>query len=518
MKNLREVVAKKASRVIAQVAAPAVPAPATPGVPAVPAPKPPAAAPAAPAPGIPGVKPKDQEAEAEAESDVKREKKKELKLEDIGEKLDKLSDTMNTLADALSDQKKMIEKSLDIEDPEHQDALKSLQDEDKDKLNDSKYSAEEFGVDPEKLVVSKKENGMSVKNLRNERKARLYSKVPKQEVKEAAKEELKPSETIREQFQEDKMKKKTFSPEAPKPEITKVKPSEVPEMYKIAMELNADGTQWTVLRAAEEGKEEPIYTIDKNDDPKFAEEEFANKIFEDAKVSGLEAALTKVNAKVFKAELMPPEKPGNPDKKVDEKKEKFEKKDEKKDEKDEKKHLFEKKDEKPGLHLDKKDEVKKDEAPAKPSFSPGDFKRRFSRAFRLALSAMQKNLLRNPLKGALYDTLVSQMNFDPSEATNVIEASFAKAAAEHFEVALTKAEDYMEMNDEAFVEAESTIGELDSKVPAVTASVQHRGDKALMERAANNSLPFSTATEEDLTDKLSILSSVLPKPKLLRNK
>jgi len=96
------------------------------------------------------------------------------------------------------------------------------------------------------------------------------------------------------------------------------------------------------------------------------------------------------------------------------------------------------------------------------------------------------------------------------------EASFVKGADEHFEVALEKAEEYLNMSDEAFVEAESMIGELETHVPedsdeGITVDEEAQELKA---RAARHSLPVGTASSSDPSDRMTSLSMALPKPKL----
>jgi hypothetical protein len=146
-----------------------------------------------------------------------------------------------------------------------------------------------------------------------------------------------------------------------------------------------------------------------------------------------------------------------------------------------------------------------------------DVTRRFMRAFRLALSAQQKNLVESPLKAAWYETLKG-MDVDNPEA--IIEATFNRAAAEHFEIALAKTAEYLKMGDEAFVQVESEIGELDILTPR-TASEQDEEEiisrsAKLRARALRNSLPLSTSTNVNPEeDKVQRLASALPKPKLI---
>lgn len=147
--------------------------------------------------------------------------------------------------------------------------------------------------------------------------------------------------------------------------------------------------------------------------------------------------------------------------------------------------------------------------------SLADVQRRFVRAFRLALSAQQKNLTENPLKAAWYETL---KGLDVPNPEKVIEATFARAASEHFEVALMKTAEFLDMSDEAFVEMEAQIGELNTQPPKTASEVeadeQHKRAAALRARAQHASLPLSTASDAETADYASKIEGALPKPKL----
>jgi hypothetical protein len=498
-KYLRRKVAKKASKVIAQQVAPKVTdpgAPAVPGQPPAAGPKPPAGpgAPGAPgAPGQPPAGPKPKEdIEKGVEEDIRKEKSEEGKI-------DKLVEAVETMVDALADQKKILEKALGIEDTDTEKALEDMKDED-----DEAFSADEFGVDNENLIVSKEDDAMTVKSLRKERKARLYKKDAEDDKEAAAAEG--PSKTISEELNEEKAKSKTFKPNAPAPTITKVKKDETPKMYKLAelaMELNETKDKWVVVKACEGEEDVPLFEIEKTEENSetFATEDFAKDVFNSMKDDGVENTLESLHATKVDAQLLP-QKTIVPQKRPEEKKPE---------------------------HVPVEDrpistpESKSTEpvpAPAvapKKEETPGDYGHRFTRAYRLALSAMQKNLTHNPLKSAFFNTLVG-LGMEEGDATVIIEAAFSKGADEHFEVALEKAEEYMEMSDEAFVETESAIGELETREADpnvdVVDVVGKAGNEELKKRAAKGSLPLSTQSKADPTDKVEAIMSAVPQPKL----
>ena len=298
---------------------------------------------------------------------------------------------------------------------------------------------------------------MTAGKRRQKRKARLYKHAKK-------------ARTLSEEFEEDKAKKKTFKPSAPAPSITKVKSDETPTMFKLAelaLELNDEKNKWTVLHAAD-GSEKPIYEINKKDEKDFATEDFGNKIFATMKEKGIGVALKAYGAEEFKS-------------------------------------------------VEKKEEVKpiEDEEEKK---TIGDYKRQFNRAFRLAISAMDKNLVQNPLKGAFYEML-TDVGLDEKTAMNVIESAFIKGAVDHIETALAQTDKYLEMSDEALVETEATIGDLRTKAPEFEeteeiAPVLSTKAEAMRKRASRASVPLSTESASDPTDRVTALFDALPKPKL----
>jgi ribosomal protein S8E len=105
----------------------------------------------------------------------------------------------------------------------------------------------------------------------------------------------------------------------------------------------------------------------------------------------------------------------------------------------------------------------------------------------------------------------------------IIEYAFARGGMQHFEAAIAQAEKFMDMSDEAFVEAESLIGETEVNMPAVEdvpeeeirATARKTRGEEMKRRAASKSLVLSTQSEEDLAgDRSEMLQKVMPKPKL----
>jgi hypothetical protein len=145
-----------------------------------------------------------------------------------------------------------------------------------------------------------------------------------------------------------------------------------------------------------------------------------------------------------------------------------------------------------------------------------DYHRRFLRAFRLALTAQHKNLIENPLKAAMYKAL-AELNVDNPAAW--VESIYAQAADDHFEVALSKTDEYLELSDEALIETESVVGDMGVNEPIEedddVDALRPVGRKAeeLKRRARASSMPFSSATTHQ-TDRFSEINSALPAPKL----
>lgn len=402
--------------------------------------KPPAASPV----GEPDL----DKAEEEAKEEIKHEQKEEATL-------DTIKDVLEEIVDALADQKKVLEKSLTGKTEEEED-FEDFKDEEKDE-SEEEFTPEEFGINPEELIVSREEK-MTAAKRRKARKTRLYKFAKK-------------ARTLSEEFEEDKAKKKTFKPSAPAPSITKVKKDDTPDMFKLAslaLELNDNKDKWTVLHTASDGSEKPIYEINKKDEENFATEDFGNKIFADMKENGVKKTLKAYGAEEFKG-------------------------------------IEKKREEKPVEDEEEKKTI-------------GDYKRQFNRAFRLAVSAMDKNLVQNPLKGAFYEIL-TDVGLDEKTAMNAIETAFSKGALDHIETALAQTDKYLDMSDEALVETEATIGDLRVKAPEFEESedevpVLSNKAEAMRKRAAKASLPISTDSASEATERVEALFSALPKPKL----
>ena len=272
------------------------------------------------------------------------------------------------------------------------------------------------------------------------------------------------SKTLSDEFNKPASDKKKYNPIQDTPKITTVKKDEIPEMYKLAelsFERKDDNSAWMVLNA----KDEAVFVIPRGniDGKVFSNDKFANKIIKEMDKHGVLRVL-----KAYKAKRI----------------------------------------------VKAKTKAKVDTKTAKAMTN--DIRRRFIRAVRLSLTAMNKNLIKNnPLKGALFEMLTDVGVADPMR---VIEATFARAGTEHFEVAIAQAEKFMDMTDEAFVEYESQVGESSVNMPPVggapkLASLSRAAE--LSRRAADNSLVFSTSSEFDVdTERAEAIGKALPKPKL----
>lgn len=560
MDMLRTRVARKVGKFVKQAQAPMPPAPTPapapiPGAPAAPGaapPKPPMAGPAAPRPpvpgapptGLPGQKPKE-EIEQDVEKDIRRRKEQEKKLDELSENVTGISDQMDGLTKGLNTLVNLLQKQMgDTTDFEKKfDEVKEDEDEER--------SSTEFGLSKgdESLVRAKEGHVMSnPATLRDARKQRLNA------------EEL--------DYEYGTPENKKYKQVVPAPQITKLKeePKDWDKYYNklkasdLAMDLNAAGTEWAVVN---KHTDQVFFKLHPNaaTADKFATKEFAEAVIKDVKEMGVAAAMQKHSAEPFSSDLFKRDEGGKPagksgkppfgsdllKPKTDMGKKPFPLK--KKPEIKKDMPPLGKKDPPPMDKADKdvdiglgdKDlDLKKAadnetaaeviepavETPAvEPAVEPvtevkeasvTDYKRRFVRAFRLALSAQQKNLADNPLKASWYETLVE---FNVPDPEKVIEATFARAAAEHFEVALAKTAEYLGMGDESFVELEAQIGELGTMPPVVTASAElDRNEElkiranALRARAHRASLPITSATA--VQEHAERLSDVLPKPQL----
>lgn len=392
----------------------------------------------------------DLAGETEEVEDLEKEDK--VELEDVAESLEGVEDKLDSVVDALEEQKDILENVVSENTEEGFDEYKD----DAEELEDEDLTPEEFGLDVDELILSKKESGMSLRDARKERLAR----------------------TMKDEFDEPASTKKKFDPINPTPQITTVKKSDIPDMLKVALVLNDAKNAWSLVDATANDK--PLYTI--ACDEKTATEDFAKQVIRDLAKMGAVKALKKYNAqKVAPPVVKPVDKSKLPAKEPD-----------------------------PAAAL----QPKKDEKLAKQALS--EYKRKFDRCFRLALTAMHKNLIGvNPLKASLFEGMCAY-GMPEHTAMRMIEAAFSVGAIPHFEAALAQADKYLGMNDEAFVETESTIGEMTTKAIEV-ADEPEMSDKAagMRARAAKSSLPLSTASASDPTDRLSQLDGALPKPKLV---
>ena len=416
----------------------------------------------------------------------------------LEEKLDKLTETLTTLVDAISDQTKLLEERLTGE-PSAEEGLEDAQEEETPEGEDAEFSPEEFGVDVDELQVANKEE-----SLRSARKTRL-----------AAKEK---DETVADAFKLDKSK--DLKGDAPAPTITKVKKSEIPPMLKyaeldvdsLAFDLAEDGSKWTVMKVVEgsdEAKavETPVCEIlaDSVEDKDFANAKFAHKVISAMREHGVGAVLEKLAAKdITKVEIA---EPGDMFKVEEDKKGKKKAAEELSFVEKKKEEAEEKKEE----AKEEAEEKKEDEKTAKVVAS--NHKRKFNKALKLALVAMNKNLIDNPLKAALFDTL-SKFDIDASDASKIIECAFVKAADEHFDVALKETDKFMNLSDEAFLQAESLIGDMNVRQLDVEDVEVHASVRAseLSKRAERSSLVLSTASASDASDMSTLLGMALPKP------
>jgi hypothetical protein len=522
MENLRSKVAKKTAsfmRVAQQ--APAPPPPAGPGgapAPRAPMPPPPAPGGAAPAPpppaGAPPASPRDM-AEQNVQKQVEKDKMQEVKLDKLEQSVTKNNEQLESLVDAVVGMKEIMESTL-LGEPGMDDKIKKL----KEKQKTNEPTKDEFGLDEDKLIVSKEEVNMATaaKDFRQARKERLASEL-KHRPEKYSPEGLK--------FEDSDPENKKYKQEVPAPQITKVKNDETPELFRIALDLSDDESKWSVV---DKTTEKVLFEINKTEANAkgFNTAAFARAIIADMKAMGLHAAMEKHAALPFPPmgdEKEGPKGLGGP---LPQKKE------------DLKEKLMEKKPGlpggKPGLglkppgdkgdKLDKLPELKiikkdlpmvdkeeKEGCGAPLHASEKDVRRRFMRAFRLALSAQQKNLIDNPLKAAWFKALSSMGVNNPQL---MIESTFTNAALDQFEVALQKTDEYLNLSDEAFIEAESTVGDFNTKITDMEPMETPRREsaRAMQERAKKASLIVTTASDSDGQDRAAAIAQVLPTPKL----
>ena len=444
--------------------------------------------------------PKDM-IEQNVSKEIEKEKRQEKSLESLEEKIEKVDEKFDTLVDAVSDMKKVIEQAL-LGTPDVDEKFKML----KEKSTPEKPTDSEFGLDENKLIVSTEDRKMAMgaAQLRQARKERIQA--ANKDFQKLVFHDAEPKET-------------KYKQEVPAPQMGKVKKDEIPDIFKVlAFDLNDNEDQWALVNKDDE---QVYYVINKSVDnaKDFNTKAFAHTVLADMRTMGVRAAMQKHQAvEVKELPALPFSKKDAPkDEKKDEKKEELKEKlvEKIKDVKKPEEKKDEKKEEKKEDKFPPKKEEKKDEPPKGdlPPMLGSDFKRRFLRAFRLALSTQQKNLISNPLKGAWFKTLTAMDVEDPK---TVIEATFKTAAEDHFEVALEKTEEYLGMSDEAFIEAESTIQGLRTAIPSTEVAAPALSQKAasMRDRAVRGSVMVTTvgSGEEDSLE--SRISRALPKPKL----
>lgn len=383
----------------------------------------------------------------------------EEKHDDLEAKVDELSKKIDSLAEAL-------EQLIVIEEEEGHEDLEDLKEKEEEK-EDKEVTPDEAGLEAPEMVAAT-----------------------------AAKDDLGGHDkTVADDFEKDKSDKAQQKLEAPAPQITKVKQDkDLPAMLKLAdlaFEQKAD--KCIVIDASDEKNERPVYEIPNvNGEDNFSS--FVEGLIKRMQTEGVDAVLQAVGAVECTAEPAPvaPTAPAVDAPKPEEKKPELPKAPA------------------PVTVAEKKPEEK--EEVKTPVVKASDIQRKFVRAFNLAITALNKNLITNPLKKAFAAKLDS-LGMDESEIVRVVESAFAEGAKEHFASALAQTEKYLAMSDEAFVETEAMIGELNVVKPQVTAS-RDLDDEAneLRARASRNSLPIVTNSEQP-AERKDLLREALPKPK-----
>jgi len=374
---------------------------------------------------------------------------------DLSKKFDELSAKIDSLAEAL-------EQLIVIEEEEGHEDLEELKDKEEEK-KDKDVSKDEMGLESPELAASKTAEKTDLGDH---------------------------NKTIADDFEKDKSDKAQQKLEAPAPQITKVKKSDIPEMLKLAdIAFEQKNDKWIVIDASDESNEKPVYEISKGQNgAEFDTSSFVENLIKQMQADGVEAVLQSVGAVEYAGEEKKEEKVAAP--------------------------------EMPKLPpvapvpvAEKKDEKKEDEKAAVPVVKASDIQRKFVRAFNLAITAMNKNLVNNPLKTALGSKL-DALGMEESEIVRVVESVFKEASRDHFATALAQTEKYMSMSDEAFVETESMIQGVNVAEPTITASQRREMDAEandLRVRASRGSLPVTTATEHS-AEKRDLLGAALPKP------
>lgn len=383
---------------------------------------------------------------------------KDLEEEEEEVSLEDLADTLESVDEKLDDIVEGLESQKDVLEG---DLGEDVEEEFEELTEDELGELEEEELTPEEFGVDLDELITS-----KEKEAKVLARKLRANRKaRLLKKAEAPSETLSEEFDEPASTQKTFSPISPEVKITKVPESEVPTLFKasdMSLELSDDKSKWTVM----DKKDRPLFEI--TCDAKTATKDFAVKVIKDMKTLGVLKAMKKYNAS------------------------------------------------KVGTKYKKEPETK-----INPKTALNDYKRKFVRAFRLALAAMHKNLTEsNPLKAAMYNELVDGNFLDGDTAQRVIEAAFAVGAVSHFEAAIAETDKYLDKSDEAFIEIESTIGdmqvkpvELEASEEAESAGLSEKAQK-MQARAKKASLPLTTASDSVDQNELERLQGALPAPAL----
>jgi len=369
---------------------------------------------------------------------------------DLAKTVKDLSDKIDALAEAL-------EQLIVIEEEEGQDDLEDLK-KDEDEKKDKDVTKDEMGLEAPELTATAAADAAP--------------------------------QTVADAFAKDESDKAMQKLEAPAPQISKVKPCVIPTMLKLAdIAFDLKNDKWLVIDASDETNEKPVYEIAKGENgADFATAAFVETLIKRMQSDGVDAVLTSVGA----VEYSDPAKQAEADKATPE---------------------LPKLPTPPVPPAAKKEEEKKDEKVTVPVVKAADVQRKFVRAFNLALTAMNKNLIENPLKGAFAEKLTA-LGMDDGEAVRVIEAAFRAGSFKHFAAAIAQTEKYLSMSDEAFVETESMISDVNVVEPSFTASQRKEVEEEAQDlrvRASRNSLPITTASEH-ATEKRDLLGAALPKP------
>lgn len=388
-------------------------------------------------------------------------KEEEKEEGDLKEKLDELTSKVDSLAAAL-------EQLITMEEEEGHEDLEDLKEEEEEKKDDE-VSKDEMGLEEPELAAKAEKTDLGDHN-----------------------------KTIADDFEKDKSDKAQQKLEAPAPQITKVKKSELPEMLKLAdIAFEQKNDKWIVIDASDESNEKPVYEISKGSNgDNFSTSEFVEGLIKQMQADGVEAVLQSVGAVEYAGEEKKDEKPVDPNApKVAPTAP-------------------------PAVAVaEKKEEKKPEEKVDVPVVKASDVQRKFARCFTLAITAMNKNLVENPLKKALGSKL-DDLGVEESEIVRIVETVFKEAANDHFATALAQTEKYMAMSDEAFVETESMIRGLNTAEPVISASqrrVIEEEARDLRARASRGSIPVTTSSESTL-EKRDLLSQALPKPANLAKK